>query len=85
MKTSLTKGLEEDQKKELQNSFNAAYFFRNRLKKVLEEKILEEYNSMTSDENFKSPNWNLSQVDRLSRIKSYKTMIALIEEKRMGE
>ena len=79
MKTKLTKGLTEDEAKEVRADFISASRYRKQLVRVLNEEIDSLSKDMLKDEHYKSPNWNLIQVDRLAQQKALKKIISLFE------
>ncbi len=78
MKTTWTKGLEGDRKKDITASFAACGLIRARLAEILEEKIQLKFNTMTSEDAFKDPNWELEQAANAKYVRAMKEIIALI-------
>lgn len=80
MKTRFFKGLNEDDKKELEQQHNSCSRYRKQLVKVLNEDVDDLVEDMTKDEHYDAPNWQLVQADRLAQIKAYKKIISLFEK-----
>ena len=82
MKTSWLKGIEDEQRKEdIDVSFKASGLIRGRLAEILTGKIDAKFNSMTSEEAFKEPNWELKQAADSAYVRAMKEIISLITEK----
>lgn len=79
MKTSLLLNLNEQDKKEVTQSFISGAFFRKQLALVIRRKIDNLRSDMESDDALTSDNWEYRQVDRLAQIKAMKTILTLIE------
>ncbi|NOQ73235.1 MAG: hypothetical protein GQ574_14605 [Crocinitomix sp.] len=80
MKSKLTKGVPQDEKKEIRASFLEALQFRKRLTIVLEDEIKTLQTSMRAEANFDSPNWAYIQADRVAQTKALERVISLINE-----
>jgi len=79
MKTSWLKGIEDDQRKEdITASFKACGLIRGRLSEILEDKIVQKFNAMTSEDAFKEPNWELKQAADAQYVRAMKEIISLI-------
>jgi len=78
MKQSLTQGMEKDEAREFKEAFVKASLFRKGFKKVLERKIQNAYNNLSTP-NYENPNWINEQADQIGYIKSLKQMISLLD------
>lgn len=78
MKTVWTKGQNEQRTEDITSSFQACGLIRGRLAEILEEKIQAKFNTMTSDDAFKEPNWALEQAANAKYIRAMKEIISLI-------
>lgn len=63
MKTAWTKGLSVEESNEIAADYKAAVYLRQRLTKMLEEKIRVAYEKSISESGFDNPNWALKQAD----------------------
>ena len=63
MKTSLTKGLDEQQAKEVTLTFNASAVLRERLISLLSEKSIAADKESMSKDGYDCPNWAYKQAD----------------------
>lgn len=83
MKTVWTKGLDNDQIKDLRADFVSATVLRKRLIELLNDKIETKRVSMRNDENYDKPNWNYLMADSLGYERALNEVINLIisEEK----
>ena len=79
MKTSWTKGLDVDEKKEVTLSFNASAVLRLRLEALLEEKIVSADKDSYSKEGYDCPNWAYKQADLAGYKRAIKDTISLLK------
>ena len=79
MKSRLSKNLNNEEAEELKLNFNSSLKFRKQLMSLLNEDIAALQNSMLSEENYNSENWQLIQVDRIAQIKSMKKVVDLLK------
>lgn len=78
MKTSWTKGLATDEKKEVELSYNASGVLRLRLIKLLEEKVASAEKESYSKEGYACPNWAYKQADLAGYKRALKDAISLL-------
>lgn len=77
MKLSLTNGLDKDQHKGLENSFNNAGVFRERLKEVLEDRAKQSLKPTQYDK----ASWPYLQADSIGYTRALQEVINLISLK----
>lgn len=77
MKTSLLKGLDEQEKKELEAEFIASYRLRQQMIKHLEGEIQSIQYAMRDLESYEKGSWPMYQADRLGQIRAYEKLISL--------
>lgn len=63
IKTSLLKGLDDQEKMEVKDGFSGSAAFREALRKHIAEKITSEQKNSRDPAKFDSPNWSLSQAN----------------------
>lgn len=80
MKVSWTKGLDDQQKTDVEQSFNSATLLRRRLVEVLEEKIDSTRTVARSKSSYDTPNWPLIQSDYIGYERALYEIIDLIKE-----
>lgn len=78
MKTTLTKGLTPEKKKELESDYKASVYFRQRLTALLEEKIKVMRREATSREAYALPAWPFVQADAVGYERALNEVISLI-------
>lgn len=78
MKTSLIKGLNEQQKKEFMGEFTGSPVFRQRLIDLLNEKITSSQTLSRKKENYELPSWSLMQADSIGYERALNEVISLI-------
>jgi hypothetical protein len=78
MKTSLLKGLDEEQKKEVRGQFKGSYLFRQQVVKILNEERDGVLRLMVNND-FSSPNWSVEQAHNVARVKEIERLISLFE------
>lgn len=79
MKTKLTKGLNEDDAKEILQQHKGCSRYRKRVIALMNEEIDSLRGDMLRDEKYDSPNWALIQVDRIAQEKALRKIISLFE------
>lgn len=79
MKTILTKGLDEDQAKEIKGDFISAHLLRKRLVEVLNEKMLSKRTSIVLD--YENPNWANKVAHVFGYEEAMKEVISILREK----
>ena len=78
MLTRLTRGLDEDQKVQLQYDFDVSYAFRKRLIEVIEEDIKAVHSSMRKEDGFDAA-WPYRQADRVAQTKVLERMKSILK------
>lgn len=78
MKTSLLKGLSEDDKTEVRKQFAGSYRLREQITKILTEQRDAHIQKMVSG-TFDAVNWNIEQAATIASVKEINRLIALIE------
>lgn len=78
MKTSLSKGLNEQQKLELVSNFKASALFRERLTTLLEEKVETKRRAAKSMTAFENPSWAYQQAHVLGYESALDEVISLL-------
>lgn len=74
-----TKGLTEDEKKELKADFLSSQVLRKRMAKIIEDEIESERNALELRVNYdQSPNWALDHADRIGYIRAMKKIKSLL-------
>jgi len=90
MQHSWTKGLDGDQKKDIESAFKSATVIRNRLTKICESKIKTslstnkaQYDSpnWANKAQYDSPNWAYQKADDIGYRRALEEIIGLLEEK----
>lgn len=77
MMISLTKGLTEEEIKQLNSDFASSYHLRQRVIKLMNEKIESCQTAMGNLETYGDASWGMYQADRLGQIRAYKEIISL--------
>lgn len=80
MKTSLIKGLDKDQTKDVRADFLSSHILRKRIVNILQEKIETSRASSRSLDSYNSPNWPYLQAGLIEREKAYLEVISLLED-----
>ena len=80
MKISWTKGLNKDQKSEIERDFKASLLLRKRLALVCQSKIDESNSSSRSKSAYESPNWAYVQADARGYERALEDVISLITD-----
>lgn len=74
-----TKGLKEDEKKELKADFLSSQILRKRLAKIVDDEIESERNALEMRVNYEqNPNWALDHADRIGYIRAMKKIKSLL-------
>ena len=77
MKTSLTKGLDAQEKKEVEQEFASSFHFRRQVVAHLNDKIQSIQRAMRDLEGYDKASWPMYQADRLGQIRAYEEIISL--------
>lgn len=77
MKTTLLKGLDEAEKKEVEGEFISSYHFRQQVIKHLRSEIESTQRAMRDLEGYEKGSWAMYQADRLGQIRAYEKIISL--------
>lgn len=80
MKTSWTKGLDEQKTMEVKRDYVQGVYLRERLMQLLREKEETSRVSTRSKEAFNSPNWAYLQADAIGYERALNEIISLISE-----
>lgn len=78
MKKDITKGLEGDQKQEMEEYFNNALHFRKRLDTVLNEKKDGRIKLMYDEKKFESPSWSEEQAYNIGYVRALEMVRSLL-------
>ena len=78
MKTTWTKGLNAEQKKEISASFNACADIRSRLTDLINEKIATKRKDAVSVDKYSSPSWAYLQADAVGYERAMNEIISLL-------
>lgn len=81
MKTVWKNGLTDDAKKRLEQDFIGSAPIRERLSKILTDKIEHSWTSSVGAEGYTNPNWAYLQADARGYERALKEIISLITEK----
>ena len=79
MKTALTKGLDKDASKEIENAFGASALLRKRYAEILESKIKLSEKEDRSKEGYNCPNWAYKQADSQGYRRAIREVLSLLE------
>lgn len=80
MNLKITKGLEEQRKKEIKEAFIASHTIRERLRQVVQEELDELIKEMARTQNFEKPAWAEYQAYHLGEQEALRKMIKLLED-----
>lgn len=80
MKESWTRGLDLEVAKDIRGDFKSSLLVRNRLRDLLEAKIVEEHKVLLSKENYESPAWAYKMADNVGFERALNYVISLIVE-----
>lgn len=81
MKSSWTRGLNEEQTKEMEREFASSALLRERLIELLEYKIKSNRTTQISKNSYDSPSWAFLQADSNAEERALKYVISLINSK----
>lgn len=79
MKSIWIKSLDVDEKKEISMSYNASGLLRQRLEKLLEEKIVAADKESYDKEGYACANWAYKQADLAGYKRAHKEIISLLK------
>lgn len=79
MKTSLTKGLEDDAKEEMEGLFIKALLLRRQLSSVINDKIQSNNAERLSKVGYESPTWAYKQADAVGYERALNEVLSLLE------
>lgn len=77
MKTSLQQGLNEEEKKGIEQEFARSPLLRRQFIALLERKKSTAIDSMVSEKLFEEPNWELRQASYVARVRTLDEIISL--------
>lgn len=80
MKTAWTKGLDDQDEKDIRGNFKEALVLRKRLSVIAEEKITTSHNHCLNKKSYDTPNWAYLQADSVGYERALKEIIALLQE-----
>lgn len=78
MKTSITKGMNEQDKSELTAEFKHCYRLRARLVEMLEGQISNIHDNMLNEVVGNNDSWALSQAEKIAEVRATKKLISLL-------
>ena len=81
MISKLTAGLDEDQAKDIRADFKSALILRNRIIKLLEDKIESNLKASRDSKNYENPNWAYKQADARGYERALYEVINILSEK----
>lgn len=79
MKSSWTKGLAEDERKELEMHFNSSALLRKRLETILEQKDRSADIAAIVKDGYESPSWAYKQADTQGYRRALKEIAELLK------
>lgn len=79
MKTRWLKNVPQDEEDKVREYYLQSLQMRKLFRTILDEEIESVQNDMLSEKHLDSPNWNLIQVDRVSRMKTLNYVKSLIQ------
>lgn len=80
MKTSWTKGLSKEQTEDIKYHFKEGKYLRNKLQKMLEDKLSLAEKASVATELYESPNWAAKQADTVGYKRALYEIISLLED-----
>ena len=83
MKTSLTKGLDEQKATEFTQEFIASAFFRSHFIKLLQDRTSSHRLKSISDDAYSNPNWALKQADLVGYERAINEVISLLSSEKV--
>lgn len=81
MQTRWFKGLEEQQKNDLQLQLKASQNIFSRLSALIEDDIQASMKAQESKDLYDSPSWAMTQADHIGELRAYKRILRLIKLK----
>ena len=78
MKTSITKGMTEEETKEISMEFISSVYLRKRLVEVLEDRIASSRASVIASSSYDSPAWPFVQADNNGYERALREVISLL-------
>lgn len=82
MKTSLTKGLNEQDNRQVTQEFIASAFLRKRLIQLLNERIDSSRTAAISSKSYESPSWAYMQADTNGYERALQEVISILESEK---
>jgi len=79
MKTTWTKGLNEQQKEEITSSFRSAGRLRERMREIVVEKLRENSKTRVSKSSFENPSWPYFQAESNGYERAMDEILSLLE------
>lgn len=79
LKTSLTKGLDNDHKEEVEQSYKACSVYRKQVIRLLNEKIDAKRKESCKSSEYDSPSWAFKQADAVGFERAMRELILLLE------
>lgn len=79
MKTTWTKGLDKELSRDVVATFKGALIMRNRMKKMLEDKIDSAERGSRNKEGYDCSNWAYKQADTIGYKRAMQEVISLLE------
>lgn len=80
MKSTITKGLTEDERMEITQDFIRSHALRKRLSAIFNEKISSSRGKSISVDAYDSPNWALRQADEIGYERALNEVISLLSD-----
>lgn len=80
MNLTLTKGLDTKDADQIRGEFISSHFLRQRMIKILREKIDTCNTAMRDLSKYEQASWPLYQADRLGQIRAYEEIISLFSK-----
>lgn len=79
MKTSWTSGLDKKDVEEMRGLYTSSLRLRQRLEKIINDKITASYKASYSKDSYDNPNWALLQADNRGYERALHEILSLIE------
>lgn len=79
MRTSLTAGLNAEDKKLFMQDFKSSAFMRKHIQNVMRKKIETYYAEMRNKDGYEKENWALNQADSIGYVRAMNELISLLE------
>ena len=80
MKKDWTKGLNAQEIEDVTSSFRAGLVMRQRMVRLLEDKVVSSHNASISKDGYANPNWQYLQADNVGYQRAIKEIISLLIE-----